>query len=186
MSRRRLLVWTRNRKRAALAVAAACAGALAAVTCMPQRNPAPPHGPAGSTAPSVTAPSATAPVQNGAPLTIRVTGFRSHKGQVIFGVFKTADGFPKDGSKAVNWQVRDVDADAMTFTASLPPGRYGASVLHDENRSGDMDLALGGIPTEGYGVTNNPKPRFRAATFQESTFTLPPEGSEMTISVQYF
>ena len=26
-------------------------------------------------------------------------------------------------------------------------------VLHDENRSGDMDKGLGGIPLEGYGVT---------------------------------
>jgi uncharacterized protein (DUF2141 family) len=49
-----------------------------------------------------------------------------------------------------------------------------------------MDRGLGGIPTEGYGVTNNPKPLFRAATFQEATFTLPPEGAAMTISMQYF
>jgi uncharacterized protein (DUF2141 family) len=115
-----------------------------------------------------------------------VTGLRNRKGQLIFGVFKSADGFPKDGSKAVVWQIRDVDGETMTFTASLPPGAYGASVLHDENRSGDMDLGLGGIPTEGYGVTNNPKPLFRAATFQEATFTLPPEGGAMTISMQYF
>jgi uncharacterized protein (DUF2141 family) len=59
-------------------------------------------------------------------------------------------------------------------------------VLHDENRSGDMDTGLAGIPLEGYGVTNNPKPAFRKATFQEATFALPPEGAELTINLQYF
>src|SRR4029453_7026261 len=99
------------------------------------------------------------------------------KGPIILGWFWPAAGFPKDASKAAAWQVRDVDGDSMTFTAALPPGVYAASVLHDENRSGDMDVGLAGIPKEGYGVTNNPKPTFRAATFQEATFTLPPEGA---------
>jgi uncharacterized protein (DUF2141 family) len=82
--------------------------------------------------------------------------------------------------------VKPADADAITFTTRLPPGRYAAGVLHDENRNGDMDKGIGGIPLEGYGVTNNPKPRLRKATFEEASFTLPPEGAEMTISLQYF
>jgi uncharacterized protein (DUF2141 family) len=49
-----------------------------------------------------------------------------------------------------------------------------------------MDRNLAGIPKEGYGVTNNPKPRFRAATFDEATFDLPAEGKTLSISVQYF
>ena len=80
----------------------------------------------------------------------------------------------------------DADADTVTFTADLPPGEYGASVLHDENRNGKMDKNFAGIPLEGYGVTNNPKPPLRAATYKEATFTLPPEGATMTISIQYF
>ena len=119
-------------------------------------------------------------------LTIHVTDLRNHKGQLIFGVFTSADGFPSVPAKSVNWQIKDADADTVTFTAALPPGVYGASVLHDENRNAKMDKNIAGIPLEGYGVTNNPKPGFRAATFKESTFTLPPEGATMTISLQYF
>jgi len=51
-----------------------------------------------------------------------------------------------------------------------------SSVLHDENKNGKMDKNIAGIPVEGYGVTNNPKPALRAATFKEATFTLPAEG----------
>jgi uncharacterized protein (DUF2141 family) len=122
----------------------------------------------------------------GAPLTVTIKDLRNQKGRLIFGVFKTAEGFPNVEKKSVYWEVKDADVSGVTFTAHLPPGRYAASVLHDENRSGDMDRGVAGIPLEGYGVTNNPKPRLRAATFNEATFTLPPEGAEMTISVQYF
>ena len=121
-----------------------------------------------------------------AKLTITVQDLRNHKGQLIFGVFKSADGFPTDSQKAVDWQIKAVDADRVVFAAELPPGVYGASVLHDENKNGKMDKNFVGAPVEGYGVTNNPKPALRAATFDESRFKLPPEGASLTISIQYF
>jgi len=121
-----------------------------------------------------------------ATLRIEVTDLHNRKGQLIFGVFKSADGFPTKSEKSVNWQVKKIDGPRVEFTAQLPPGRYGASVLHDENNSGDMDRNLAGIPKEGYGVTNNPKPRFRAARFDEALFTLPQDGATLKISVQYF
>jgi len=132
------------------------------------------------------APTTAPATQPRASLTIRVTGLRNHKGQLIFGVFKSADGFPTEQEKSVNWQVKPIDADAVIFTASLPPGKYAASVLHDENKNNKMDMNLLGIPQEGYGVTNNPKPSFRAARFDEALFNLPEDGATLTISVQYF
>jgi uncharacterized protein (DUF2141 family) len=123
---------------------------------------------------------------DGALLTVTVKDLRNHKGTLVFGVFSQAAGFPNVQSKSVYWEVKDASANTVTFTTRLPPGRYAASVLHDENRSGDMDRGIGGLPLEGYGVTNNPKPHFRKATFDEATFTLPPQGAAMTISLQYF
>ena len=136
--------------------------------------------------PSATAAStAPADAPSGAPLTVFIKDLRNRKGALIFGVFEQADGFPNVEKKAVYWEVRDAEAADLTFTVRLPPGRYAASVLHDENRSGEMNRGFGGLPLEGYGVTNNPKPKMRAATFKEATFTLPSEGAELTISVQY-
>jgi len=124
-----------------------------------------------------------------ATLTVEVKDLRNAKGQLIFGVFRQADGFPTQEKKSVFWEVRPAktkDKGSIVFTAQLPPGTYAASVLHDENKSGNMEKGLSGIPKEGYGVTNNPKPRLRAARFDEATFELPPEGANKTISVQYF
>ena len=119
-----------------------------------------------------------------ARLTVKVVDLRNHTGDLVFGVFKSADGFPSDPAKSVNWQVAPA-AGGGVFTVDLPPGTYAASVLHDENRNGHIDTNFLGIPTEGYGVTNNPKPKRRAATFGEATFTLPPGGATLTLSVQY-
>jgi uncharacterized protein (DUF2141 family) len=122
-----------------------------------------------------------------ARLTVRVADLRSREGQLIFGVFDAAKGFPTDSRRSVNWQTRKLDRDGQVeFVADLPPGKYAASVLHDENANGKMDKNLFGVPKEGYGVTNNPKPKFRGAKFEEATFELSPDGTTMTISLQYF
>ena len=144
------------------------------------RAAAPARPPTPTTLPA-TAPT---PAPSFPALTVTVKDLRNRKGLLVFGVFDQSDGFPNVETKSVYWEVKDADGDG-TFTVQLPPGRYAASVLHDENRSGDMDRGFGGLPLEGYGVTNNPKPKLRAATFKEATFALPPEGAEMTISLQY-
>jgi uncharacterized protein (DUF2141 family) len=135
---------------------------------------------------AIRAGAAPATGPSAAALTITIKDLRNKRGELIFGVFKQADGFPNIQGRSVYWEVKSADADALVFRAQLPPGRYAAGVLHDENRSGDMDKGLTGIPVEGYGVTNNPKPRFRKATFDEALFTLPPQGAALTISLQYF
>ena len=127
----------------------------------------------------------TAEEHSAATLTVRVTDLRNMKGDLIFGVFKSAAGFPSEKEKSANWQVEPAGANVV-FTATLPPGKYAASVLHDENRNGRMDRDVVGVPLEGYGVTNNPKPAFRAAKFDEAVFELPPGGANLTISIQYF
>jgi uncharacterized protein (DUF2141 family) len=165
-------------------VVAACAWAIAWTGCGSGRTTSSP-APAASPALAATHPApASGPAL--ATLTVTVKGLRNHKGQLIFGLFRSAEGFPNVESKSVYWENKEADADAVTFTAHLPPGRYGASVLHDENRSGEMNRNFANIPVEGYGVTNNPRPAFRAATFDEAAFDLPAAGREMTISVQYF
>jgi uncharacterized protein (DUF2141 family) len=119
-------------------------------------------------------------------LRVRVIDARNKSGAMIFGVFDQPKGFPSEEKRSVNWQTKRADAGELVFECRLPPGKYAASVLHDENGNGDMDRNLIGVPKEGYGVTNNPKPARRAARFDEALFDLPAKGREITISLQYF
>ena len=162
--------------RSRLAAAVVALLGLSAARCSTP-EPAPP--PPATRPAAVTAP--VAPVR----LTVRVVDLRNRAGDLLVGVFATADGFPGNAKRAVGWRVLPADGPA-TATFDLPPGTYAVGVLHDENRSGSIDTNFLGIPKEGYGVSNNPKPRRRAARFDEATFPLPPgRNATVTLSLQY-
>ena len=79
------------------------------------------------------------------------------QGNLIFGVFTSKDGFPTEEKKAVNWQVKKVDGKSVTFECQLPPGKYGASVLHDENSNGKMDMSMHSMHDTSGNMSQPPK-----------------------------
>lgn len=97
-----------------------------------------------------------APVLGG-ELAIDVTGVRSDDGRVLLALHQERAGisFPDDqGAVAGVW----IDAAAGTFSLVFPDlaeGRYAVSVMHDENGDGALDTNLLGVPTEGYGFSND-------------------------------
>lgn len=52
----------------------------------------------------------------------------------------------------------------------LTPGMYALVVVHDRNGDGVMEKTFLGLPQEGYGLSNNPRPllvpRFEDAVFE--------------------
>ncbi|HEV7300553.1 MAG TPA: DUF2141 domain-containing protein [Tepidisphaeraceae bacterium] len=126
-----------------------------------------------------------APEGEKANLAVAVTDLKNTRGMLRLGVFDQANGFPRDRGAALLWQSLPADAENPTFHIDLPPGRYAAVVLHDENSNEKLDTNFIGIPTEGHGVTNNPKPRRRPPRYDEAVFELKSDGATMSISVQY-
>ncbi|HYO09854.1 MAG TPA: DUF2141 domain-containing protein [Tepidisphaeraceae bacterium] len=120
-----------------------------------------------------------------ATLRIEVTDLRSTRGELRLGIFNRSSGFPESRDAAVTWRSLPAATNERVMVVTLPPGEYAAVVLHDENGNMKLDRSWG-VPREGYGVTNNPKPRLRAATYAEARFNLPPDGASRTISIQYF
>jgi uncharacterized protein (DUF2141 family) len=119
-------------------------------------------------------------------LTVDVADLRNARGVLRVGVFTKAEGFPSDPRGAILWSSIPAGAEARSVAIELPAGEYAVLVLHDENSNRRLDTNFLGVPREGYGVTNNPKPRMRSATFKEARFTLPADGARMTVSLQYF
>lgn len=136
--------------------------------------------------PSTIPTSAPVPATMTAPvhLTVMVTDLRSPNGQLLFCIFKSAEGFPGDSKFAVNSQVKRVGK-VNDFQVDLPPGKYAVAIVHDENGNGKLDTNFLGIPKEGYGASNNPKPRRRGVNYGESEFTLPATGDTISVSLQY-
>lgn len=118
-------------------------------------------------------------------LQVEITDLRAEAGTLRVSVFNRADGFLRDDRKALARGVVRASSGERALSFRLPPGTYAVAILHDENDNGRLDTNFLGIPTEGYGVSNNPKPRFRAPRFREAVFTLPEGGTRAVISLQY-
>ena len=122
-------------------------------------------------------------------LTVRVTGLRSDRGSVVVALFHTSAGFPDSDDKA--WASATIPANVGSVSTeiifpALPPGEYAVSLFHDENNDRKFNTSFG-FPTEGFGVSNNPKPRFGPPHWSDAKFVVTgtPENTTIDVRMQY-
>jgi uncharacterized protein (DUF2141 family) len=119
---------------------------------------------------SALAVSCTAFSQN-VTLTVKINGIKSVSGNIGIGLYNDADKFPDVGGEYKKISIK-VTATTMQYTISLPPGTYAIAIYHDENSDGECNTNLLGIPTEGYGFSNNVEPVVSAPSFDETKVTV--------------
>ncbi len=90
-----------------------------------------------------------------ADLTVAIQGMSERAGTLYWSVFDSATDFEGDGSAVFAAQARVADGELRTTIHGLPQGRYAVKLFHDANDNGELDRNLVGIPTEGYGFSNN-------------------------------
>ncbi|MDC7694380.1 DUF2141 domain-containing protein [Asticcacaulis sp. DXS10W] len=104
-------------------------------------------------------------------LIVSVKNVRSSKGQISAQLLKAnpdrgvAEAF--SGAK-----VAAVAPETELHFKDLPPGDYCIMLFHDENENGTMDKNLLGIPSEGYGFSNNARGSFGPPKFSQMKFTV--------------
>lgn len=132
-----------------------------------------------------TLPMVEAQTTGDATLTVHVTGARSAKGKIRVALFRGAQGFPNDASRAIHTQAADVDPQTLSAQVvfpGLPDGVYAVSVFHDENMNERLDKNFMGVPKEGYGASNNPKKKMGPPNFDEAKFPL--SGTERSVEIK--
>jgi uncharacterized protein (DUF2141 family) len=102
-------------------------------------------------------------------LTVEMTGFKSDDGRVKVGLYNSEGTFLKFIFKSQLSDIKDHSA-SVTFEG-IEKGEYAVSVYHDENNNGKLDTGFMGIPSEGYGSSNNAKgfmgpPKYADAKFE--------------------
>ena len=119
-------------------------------------------------------------------ITFVVGGLKSDDGAVLVSLFDNGKHFPKQSSKAVGKGRSIIQGGIATVTFSdLPAGTYAAALLHDENNNREMDYNLLGIPSEGYGFSNNAKASFGPPSFRHAAMRLDREHLRTTIKIIY-
>ncbi len=119
-------------------------------------------------------------------LTIEVAGLREIKGQVCVSVFNSSQGFPTQGANAVRKQcVKTTDRQVTIQFKGLPAGTYAVAVLHDENNDGQANRNALGIPTEGFGFSQNPRIVAGPPKFSDAAVLVAGRNTEVQIQLQY-
>jgi uncharacterized protein (DUF2141 family) len=118
---------------------------------------------------------------------VKVLNIRNSSGTVACALFESPVGFPIEVLRsATNVMVIKIrKAQARCDFEDIPPGTYALAVIHDENMNGKLDTNLLGIPTEGYGFSNDVKASLGAPSFSAASFAYDGRNLELTISLQY-
>lgn len=118
---------------------------------------------------------------------VEILNIRNSTGTVACALFESPDGFPTDYLRmATNVMVIKIRKDqARCDFEDIPPGAYAMAVVHDENMNGKLDINWLGIPTEGYGFSNDAKGVMGAPPFSAASFLYNGQNLELTMSLHY-
>lgn len=117
-----------------------------------------------------------------------VKGLRNDLGRVGCSLFNNSDGFPREKAKQFRgmWTQKHQGVAVCDFTG-VPAGTYAVTVLDDSNMNGKMDFNFIGLPTKGYGFSNDAKATLSPPSFSAASFSYSGEGSlPVPINIVYW
>jgi uncharacterized protein (DUF2141 family) len=120
-------------------------------------------------------------------INVKIQNIGNNRGVIACAIFESQEGFPskfvKFASKTMLTQIRGKDA--IFEFSDIKPGKYAVAVIHDENRNGELDANLFGIPTEGYGFSSGAEVTMSAPSFSDAVFSYDGGHLQMSISLNY-
>ena len=120
-------------------------------------------------------------------LTIEITNIRFEKGWIRLGLYNHPDQFPVNPSRTYDFKKTSLKEGMMEIILDdILPGTYVISLLDDVNGNDQMDYKLIKIPSEGYGFSNNIKPRLKHPSYDHCSFQIPEGQIRIKIEMQYF
>jgi uncharacterized protein (DUF2141 family) len=119
-------------------------------------------------------------------IAINVHGVRSDAGEVVAVLYgDNPDDFLKKGKRLARERM-PARPGSVSFTLPAPgPGIYAVAVYHDENGNRKLDRTLVGLPSEGFGLSNNPALRLRVPRLADAAFSVAEGRAPVDISLKY-
>lgn len=110
-------------------------------------------------------------------IVVQVANFRNNKGNCLICLYNNAEAFSGKGLPLRSQKVTVADKTATLVFENVPVGTYAISVIHDANDNNRFDTNFLGIPTEGYGASQNKLPFAAAPKFEENKFSVAANGT---------
>jgi len=121
-------------------------------------------------------------------LEVRIKNIRELKGQLCVAIFTNEADFEVEKTFwKTKYKKELVVQGDLQIKIPLKPGKYGLSILDDENETGKMEYRLFGIPREGFGFSNYTQKGIRKPTFDDFSFVLEKnEIKHIIVIMKYF
>ena len=104
-------------------------------------------------------------------LAVEVTGISDVRGTLMVAVYDSPEAFDGEG-RPVAAKRAEVGGETVVVTFDeLAPGDHAVKLYHDANGNGELDRNMLGLPSEGYGFSNNGG-RYGPPPFEEARFTV--------------
>lgn len=133
---------------------------------------------------SLVADSATADLKSN--LVVEVDRLSSQTGEACFKLFSGSQGFPYSNESAIKRQCVKITDNSLTLALkNIPSGSYAVSIFHDLNGDRKLNRNSLGMPTEGYGFSNNPVVRNAPPDYGECLFLVAGSNTNIKIRMKY-
>lgn len=123
---------------------------------------------------------------NGAPNEIKlvIEGLEDSLGLVTVDLYvNDAEGFLKRAGRVVQRRAAAKAPRTSLCVTAPEAGDYAIAVYHDKNANKTFDKGAFGLPVEPWGISNNPKVRFRAPHVDEALFPVKDDGANVLIKL---
>jgi len=117
-------------------------------------------------------------------LLILVEGFKNTDGQLMVALFNGPTDFPYKEAYKGSITAISANEELIKFE-NIPYGDYAVVALHDMNKDGKLDKNALGIPTEGYGFSNNAMDKYGPPSFMQASFVFAGRDVVRTIDLEY-
>ena len=113
----------------------------------------------------------TALSASAAEIAFDVDGINSNNGKIMIALYKGEAAYKN--RKPTKHDAIAAQKGSITVTfKDLPQGEYVIQVFHDEDNNGALGRNMVGMPTEGYGFSNNAQPNFGPASYDDMKFSI--------------
>lgn len=99
-------------------------------------------------------------------LTIEINDIRNSKGQILVELSNEKEIVIKGITQNI------IGNKCIIVIDNLKPGKYAFKYFHDENKNKKLDTNWIGIPTEGFGFSNNAEGTFGPPSFEKTVLVI--------------
>lgn len=114
---------------------------------------------------------------------VTIKNIKEAKGTMRVAIFKDSETFLK--KPLLGQVVKAEKGEIKVIFDNVPQGVYALSIIHDENENEKLDSNFFGVPTEGFGFSNDAMGMFGPPAFDKASFTMTSEAKTLAVTLRY-